>query len=303
MKKLFITLLLVLSIQLMSKAQNDIQFSNYMFSEITYNPAMAGNTSTLDAALIGRKQWTGFDGAPETELFSMHSYVDKASGGIGLSIINDKLGYENSLNAKIMYAYQLRISDKSKLSFGLGFGFLNKSLKGSSLIYDDMTDPNAIYNNESKTKLDFDFGVAFNSQKFSIGASCSHITQPLSTATVLVDPRHYYVFAKYKIKASDKINIIPSVEFKSAQFISQFDVSALMFYANTFWVGATYRPKDAIVGLIGVNVMRNIRVGYSYDYNSGAVKSYSSGSHEIVLMASFDIAKKVIPTKTPRFFD
>ena len=303
MKKLFITLLFVLSIQLISKAQNDIQFSNYMFSEVTYNPAMAGNTLTLDAALLARQQWMGFNEAPRTQLFNMNTYVNKMNGGVGLSIVNDKLGHENSLNAKLMYAYQLRVSDKSRLSFGLGFGFLSKTLKGSELIYDDNSDPNAIENNQSKLRPDFDFGIGFNSEKFSIGASCTHITQPQSSATVLVAPRHYYLYSRYKIKASDKINIIPSIEVKSALYITQFEVSTLAYYDNKFWIGATYRPKDAIVGLIGLDITKNIRLGYSYDYNSGAVKSYSGGSHELVLMASFDVAKKAIPTKTPRFFD
>jgi type IX secretion system PorP/SprF family membrane protein len=306
MKKLYITLLLLLSVQMLSMAQNDIQFSNYMFSEITYNPAMAGNSGTLDATMLDRMQWTGFDAnhdQPGTQLFSAHCYVDKLSGGVGLSIINDKLGFEHSLNAKLMYAYQIRITDKSRLSFGLGFGMLNKSLQGSKLIYDDMTDQNAVLTDQSKTKPDFDFGVAYNSNTFSAGVSSSHIDESLNNATVLEVPRHYYFYAKYKIKAADKINIIPSVQVRSAAFITQIDVSALMFYANKFWIGASYRPNDALVGLIGVDITKNFRVGYSYDYNSGPVKSYSGGSHEIMVMGSFNVSQKVIPTKTPRFFN
>lgn len=305
MKKIFLILLLLLSIQQISKSQNDIQFSNYMFSEITYNPAMAGNSPTLDAALIARQQWTGFDKAPQTQLLSVHSYVDKMSGGVGLSIINDKLGFENSINVKLMYAYQLRLTDKGdkKLSFGLGFGMINKSLKGSELIYDDMTDENGVYTDQSKAKPDFDFGVAYNSNNFCAGISTTHIEQSLKASTVLNVPRHYYLYAKYKIKASEKINIIPSVKVRSSMFITQFDATALMYYANKFWVGASYRMQDAIVGLIGVDITKNFRVGYSYDYNSGAVKSYSGGSHEIVLLGSFDVSKKITPGKSPRFFN
>lgn len=284
-------------------AQNDIQFSNYMFSEITYNPAMAGNSGTLDGVLLHRQQWTGFDQAPQTQLLSVHSYVDKLSGGVGLNVINDKLGYEHSLNLKLMYAYHLRLNDKSHLSFGLGFGMVNRTLNGADLIYDDMTDENGVYVNETKTKPDFDFGLAYASEKFSIGVSSTHIDQPLNKATVLKVPRHYYVYAKYKFEASEKINIIPSVKVRSSGFITQFDVSALMFYANRFYVGASFRLDDAVIGHVGVDITKNFRIGYSYDYNSGAVKSYSGGSHEIVLLASFDVTKKIIPTKTPRFFN
>ncbi|HNW98015.1 MAG TPA: type IX secretion system membrane protein PorP/SprF [Bacteroidales bacterium] len=303
MKKIFTTIMFLVAIVLSGFSQNDIQFSNYMFSEITYNPAMAGISGTLDATLLTRQQWTGFDQAPQTQLLSANTYVDKMSGGVGLNMIIDKLGYENSVNFKLMYAYQMFLNESSRLSFGLGFGMLNKGLKGNELIYDDMNDPNGIYVNDTKTKPDFDFGVAYNTNKLCIGASVTHIEKPIDKATALQVPRHYYVYAKYKIKASEKLNIIPSVKFKSAGFISQVDISALAFYANRFWVGATVRPGDAIVGLLGVDITRNIRIGYSYDANMGAIKSYSGGSHEILLMASFDVSKKVIPTKTPRFFN
>ncbi|MFA4851966.1 MAG: type IX secretion system membrane protein PorP/SprF [Bacteroidales bacterium] len=303
MKKLLFTLFLLVSLQMLSIAQNDIQFSNYMFSEITYNPAMAGNSGTLDAALIARQQWFGFDQSPQTQLLNVHSYVDQVSGGVGLSIINDKLGFERSLNVKFMYSYKLKLSDKNKLAFGLGFGMVNRELKGSQLIYDDMTDLNGVYINTNKIKPDFDFGIAFNSERFFAGISSTHIEQPLKKATILYTPRHYYLYAKYKIKAGEKVNVIPSVKVRSSEFITQFDATALVYYANKFWVGASFRLDDAIVGLIGVDITKNFRVGYSYDYTSGPLKSYSSGSHEIMLLASFDVSKWIIPVKTPRFFD
>jgi type IX secretion system PorP/SprF family membrane protein len=298
-------MLFLFSLQMMSNAQNDIQFSNYMFSEITYNPAMAGNSGTLDATLLARQQWTGFAQAPETELLSASCYVNKLSGGAGISFINDKLGYESSQNLKLMYAYQLRVTDHSHLSFGLAFGVLNYTLQGSQLVFNDMTDQNAVPNesNQSKTRPDFDFGVAYNSTNFAVGLSTTHIDQSLSSVTVLEAPRHYYLYAKYKIKANEKINVIPSMQVRSAMFITQFEASALMYYANKFWVGLSYRPSDAVVGLLGVEITKNFRVGYSYDYNSGAVKSFSGGSHEILVMGSFDVSPKIIPTKTPRFFN
>lgn len=303
MKKILLTVMFIVAVTITGIAQNDIQFSNYMFSEITYNPAMAGNSGTLDAILMHRQQWTGFEEAPQTQLLSVHSFVDKLSGGIGLDVINDKLGHEHSLNLKLMYAYHLRLNEKSHISFGLGFGMVNRTLKGSELIYDDMTDENGVFVNETKTKPDFDFGIGYTSEKFSVGVSSTHIDQPLNKATVLKVPRHYYLYAKYKIKAGEKINVIPSLKVRSSGFITQFDVSAMMYYASRFWVGATFRMEDAIVGFAGVDITKNFRIGYSYDYNSGAVKSYSGGSHEIMLLASFDVSKKVIPTKTPRFFD
>ncbi len=303
MKKIILTALLLVMMQMVSVAQNDIQFSNYMFSEITYNPAMAGSSGKLDAALLYRQQWTGFDQAPQTQVLSVNSYVDKVSGGLGLNIINDKLGFEHSLNVKLMYAYMLRLTENSHLSFGLSFGMVNKSLQGSKLIYDDMTDPNAVLNDQTKTKPDFDFGIAYNSKKLAIGLSTTHIAQSLKDATVLIVPRHYYLFAQYKIKASDKINIIPSLKVSTAKFITQVDINAIAYYGGKFWVGAGYRTGDAVIGMLGVDITKYFRLGYSYDYNSGGVKSYSGGSHEVILIGSFDVSKKTVQTKTPRFFN
>ncbi|HOT88722.1 MAG TPA: type IX secretion system membrane protein PorP/SprF [Bacteroidales bacterium] len=303
MKKIYLILItLVLSIEI-SYSQNDPQFRHYMYSETAYNPAMAGVTNTLDAALIVREQWIGFDDAPGTQFFNGSLFVNKMSGGVGLSLINDKLGFENSLNLKLMYAYQIRLTDLSKLSFGLGFGMLHKSLKGSKLIYDNMDDPNGLYVDATKTKPDFDFGVAYNSDKLTIGASITHIDQSIKKATVLKAPRHYYLMAKYKIKASEKINIIPCVKFKSAEFISQIDMTALLVFSNKFWIGGAYSTKDAMVGMIGMKITKGISIGYAYDYNTGGVKSLSDGSHEFMLLGSFDVARKIIPVKTPRFFD
>jgi type IX secretion system PorP/SprF family membrane protein len=303
MKKIFLSALLSVMVQLLSVAQNDIQFSHYMFSEITYNPAMAGSSGTLDAALFFRQQWTGFAQAPQTQLVSVQTNIEKASGGIGLNIINDKLGFERSINFKLMYAYVLRLSTVSRLSFGLGFGMLNKSLQGSKLTYDDMTDQNAVYTDQSKTKADFDFGIAYNSDKMAIGLSVEHIEQPLKNANDLAVPRHLYLYAKYKIKANEKINVIPSLLLKSTLYITQLDITAQMFYSNIFWVGASLRTGDAIVGMAGIDVTKKIRIGYSFDYNSGSLKSNSGGSHEIILIGTFDVARRLAPSKSRRFFN
>ena len=302
MKKLLLLLLLV-SFHLNIIAQNDIQFSNYMFSEITYNPAQAGNSQTIDATIIARQQWIGFGQSPQTQLLSVGGYFEKISGGVGLSFVNDKLGYEKSQNIKLMYAYQLSMGNIGRLSFGLGFGLINRALEGAELVYDDMTDQSGIYTNKNKMKPDFDFGIAFNSEKYTIGLSTTHLEQSLKNSSVLKAPRHYYFIAKYKYAATNKINIIPSLKIKSSQFITQFDISALMYYGGKFWAGASYRYKESIVGLIGVDITQNIRIGYSYDYNSGAIKSYSSGSHEILLLGSFNLQKSSIPSKSPRFFN
>lgn len=282
-------------------SQNDIQFSHFMFGELFFNPAMAGNSSKLDASTIVRKQWVGFDNSPMMELFNVHAYIEQIHGGAGLSFINDKLGYENYLNMKLSYAYYLKLTEQRRLSFGLGFGILNKGINGTNLTYEEAGDEHAVTTNINKLKPDFDFGIAYNSPNLSVGLSSTHITNSLKKSEIIKVPRHYYFYAKYKINVSDKVNIVEAIELKNSIFITQFDVSALAFYDKKFWGGLSYRLNDAYSILLGVNINKNILIGYSYDANCGTVRKYSDGSHEIMIFTSFDVFK--ITNKHPSFFN
>ena len=291
MKKILIITFNILLLSKIAISQNDVQFTHFTSSEMLFNPALAGKNETIDATLIARQQWMGFDQAPQTQLLNVGAHFDAISGGVGLSVSNDQLGVENTINAKLMYAYKLKLDKKNNLSFGLGVGIINKSVKGSELIYDNMTDENAQLTNESKLKADFDFGIGFFNEKISAGISTTHIDQGLKKSTIMKVPRHYYLYFKYKIKASDKISIIPAVIARSSEFITQFDINACMDYDNKFWFGLSYRYGDAYVGMLGVTIAQKFKIGYSYDYSAGALKSYSGGSHEIMISAAFPGAK------------
>jgi type IX secretion system PorP/SprF family membrane protein len=291
MKKIILSALVLLTFQYVCVSQNDIQFSHYMFNELTFNPAMAGNTAKLDASAVVRKQWMGFDRAPMTELLNVNSYIEQISGGAGLTIINDKLGYENYLNAKLSYAYQIKIKDQNRLALGLGFGVLSTSVKGADLTYEDAGDEYAVTTNTNKLRPDFDFGVAYNSPKLSLGLSSTHITQSLKKSEILKVPRHYYFYTKYKINVSDKIDLIESLEIKNSIFITQFDISTIGMYDKKYWAGLAYRLNDAYTIMLGGTITKEIKIGYAYDANCGALRKHSGGSHEIMLFTSFDVFK------------
>jgi len=283
-------------------SQNDILFSHYMFNEITFNPAVAGSSPTLDISLLARQQWVGFDEAPSSQVFNANTFL-RDIGGVGMTIINDKLGFENSLNFKLYYAHHLQISRGTLLSFGAGVGFLNKAVDGTKLIYEDADDLNAIYNKESRFRPDFSFGAEFNTSKLTIGLSSTHIEQSLSGATLFKVPRHYYGYAKYRIEASDKINIVPTFLVKSSQFITQLDLSAIFFYDNKFWLGAAYRLNEAYIGIVGFRITKELKFSYSYDYSAGPMKSYNDGSHEVMISYSLGLNQKPMMSKSPRYFN
>ncbi|NVO04086.1 MAG: type IX secretion system membrane protein PorP/SprF [Bacteroidetes bacterium] len=270
-----------------ANAQNDIMFTHYMFNESIFNPAMVGSTPNLETAIVARQQWVGFDNAPSTQMIKGNAYFDQVQGGVGLHIINDRIGYESALNLKISYAYFLKLDEKSKLSFGLGFGFLNKSVEGSKLTYDEVNDPYAVTTNSKAFRADFDFGAAFTSKNFSTGLSVTHISQSLKKSSILKVPRNYYFFIKNIMNVNDKIDVVPSMVIRSSIYITQFDLNAILYYDKKFYGGIGYRLNDAMIGTIGVNITKDIKFGYSYDFGVGAVKTHSGGTHEIMLSAAF----------------
>lgn len=283
------------------KAQNDFQISQFMFNEITFNPAATGNSDKFIASLIARKQWIGVNGSPGTQFFNAHAYVSQLKGGLGLTIINDKIGYESALNLKLSYAYHIKLSEGSSLSAGFSGGFINKRLDGTKLIYEQGSDPGAIMAQTSIYVPDFAAGLEFNSKNFTGGISSTHISQSFSDATLYKVPRHYFLYAKYKYVVKD-ITITPALLVKSALFITQYELNTNVLYKNLFWVGATYRYKESVVGLVGFTINK-IRIGYTYDFNSSQLRKQSNGSHEIMLQAVLNgFKKKEKDYKSPRFF-
>ncbi|MBI2721686.1 MAG: type IX secretion system membrane protein PorP/SprF [Bacteroidetes bacterium] len=294
-------LLFLLAISTLTKAQNDFQLSNFMFNEITFNPAATGNTDKFISSLIARKQWIGMDRSPASQFFNTHAYVEQIKGGLGLTIINDKIGYENALNLKLSYAYHIKLSQSASLSAGLSAGFINKKLDGAKLIYEQSADPGAIVSQTSLFLPDFSTGLEFNAKNFTTGISSTHITQSLSNATVYKVPRHYFYYAKYKFEFGD-FSVTPVLLIKSALFITQPELNTNVMYKNLIWVGTTYRYKESIVGLIGFAINK-IRIGYTYDFNSSKLRNQSNGSHEIMLQAVLKgFSKKKYDFKSPRFF-
>ncbi len=304
-RKLLLIVLIGTLSQLSVFSQNDIQISHFMFCGQTYNPAFVSATKTIDASLLTRQQWVGFKNAPVTQLLNF-KYSTKKIGDLGLSVINDKLGYEKSINLRLIYAYPFRLSEKSFLSAGLGLGFISRSIDGANLTYEDQvtTDPIGIYTNTSEYTPTIDFGLLFSNQKLILGASTTHISSSTNKATFFDVPRHYYIFGNYTIKLNEKINLVPAVYVKNSSVITQYEANANMIFNDKFWFGASYRVNESAVGLVGLRLFKVLKVAYAYDFNVGDVKSNSSGSHEIMLIAEFGKTEKQgFYYKSPRLFN
>jgi type IX secretion system PorP/SprF family membrane protein len=301
MKKPILSLTFVI-ISLFAFAQQDPQFSQNMFNRLQPNPATAGSNDAICGNVIFRTQWTGFDGAPKTGLISLDAPVSFLHGGLGLTIMTDKLGFEKSLVAKLAYALRFKVG-AGNLAFGVDGGVIQKSLEGGLAgqggVFNPYQpdDPLIPLNNVSGSQFDVGAGAFFNSEHFYAGFSALHLTEPevnygeASTKVV----RNLYGTIGASLDLTPSIALRPSVFVKSisAKTIAEFNLNA--HFNNRFWIGGSYRLDDAIVAMIGVTVIENLRIGYSYDITTSSLKDYNNGSHEITLGYCYKIKQKIPP--------
>jgi len=295
MKK-FYTLGLIVVCSVSAYAQQDPQYSQNMFTKLAVNPAHAGAYDAICGTMLYRKQWTGFDGAPKTFLLMAEMPVPKLRGGLGLTVASDQLGFEKNIMARLAYAHKLYLGS-GYLNLGLDAGLMQKSIDGSKFIYNDGGDPNIPLGAVSGSALDFGFGAYYYSEKLYAGLSASHLTEAeIKTDNVTTKlARHYYFMAGYDVELTPDIMLKPSLFAKSEATSTQVDVNANVLLQNKFWLGFSYRfvPQDALVVMAGLEVTPNLKVGYSYDMTMTDIKTYSSGTHEIMLNYCFRVKPTV----------
>ena len=306
MKRHLILFTLVFAVwQMAVYAQNDFHFSQYMFNEIAFNPAAIEVSNTINASLVARQQWIGFENAPSTQALNASTYIQELFGGVGVNLIYDRLGYENLLTARAFYAFPVQVGVLSSLTFGLGAGIINRTIDGTNLRYDDMTDPNAFFGRENFLRPDFNFGAEYLDPNLTVGFAITHLYRSVEGSNIDYAPRHYYLYGKYLFEdVFPAVDIQPYLLFKSSWFMTQFDINVLGYYDNMLWGGFSYRLGDAISAMAGYFITPDIKVGYAYDYAIGISRGYNGGSHEIMISTSFEGFNKTrVTPKTPRIFN
>ncbi|MCC6383616.1 MAG: type IX secretion system membrane protein PorP/SprF [Bacteroidia bacterium] len=299
MKKLLLVSLFVGVITVVF-AQQDPQFSQNMFNRLQPNPATAGSNDAICAHLLYRSQWVSFDGAPKTGVLSIDAPVSFLHGGLGLTLMNDKIGFEKSFNAKLAYALRFDVG-VGKIAIGADVGLMQKSLEGG-YVYDnsgvynpkDLDDPLIPKNNVSGSAIDLGLGAYYNSEHFYAGVSALHLTEAKidygNQSSKLA--RHLYGMVGASFDLTPSVALKPSVFVKNIPAKTIADINLNVHFSNTFYVGASYRLEDAIVAMAGVNLFQNLRLGYSYDITTSRLKDFNNGSHEIFLGYCYKIRKK-----------
>lgn len=303
MKKYYIVLITLFFIGNIAYSQQEPQFSQYMFNNLSINPAYAGMNNAICGNLFHRQQWVGFEGRPITTLISADNFFRFIHGGIGITIIQDQIAQFNDLDAKLSYAYHY-ILGPGKLSGGLSVGIQNKKTDFSKFHPIDESDPIlSSKDNQTALAIDLGFGAFYQiKDKFYAGISSSQLLQSKEKfAAASFDlARHYFLTAGYHYSLEKHglsgFVVTPSTLIKTDGVSMQFDINAMVDYNNKFWAGISYRKTDAVVIMIGLKpfgpgVYENLKIGYSYDLTTSDIgaKKRSSGSHEIYVGYCFKI--------------
>ena len=305
-KDLFVLILLLLSV--VSSAQQDPQFSQYMFNVASFNPGSAGSSDMICLSGVNRQQWVGFPGAPSASHFNINTPIRPfgLNSGVGFSILSDNLGFNKDLGISAAYAYRLDIGSGT-LGIGVNLGLFNKALEADWYIPSDLegsttpdSDPLIPRKDESQIAFDMGFGLFYTTEDLYFGISTSHLNQAkikYETSTPYL-ARHYYAVAGYRFQMSNPLfEILPSALIKTDGRANSIDVSTLVRYNKKFWGGVSYRAGDAVTGIIGFELFNGVRVGYSYDFNTSAIGNYSKGSHEFTLGYCFSLSLDKTPLK------
>jgi type IX secretion system PorP/SprF family membrane protein len=309
MKKTLLLLAIVALGALNAKAQQDPQFSQYMFDRLSFNPGFTGLNGNICATAIHREQWSGFEGSPSSTLINLHSPVSFLRGGAGLTVVMDELGQESNTQVRASYAYHLNLGT-GKLGIGIGLGMANKSINGNNWrATDDISlDASIPQGSDQETAFDMSFGLYYTNEDLYVGISSTHLSEARFDNVNLQLVRHYYLIAgyTYKLNGDERYKIQPSTLFKHDGVSSQLDINGTFLYNNQVWGGVSYRITDAIVPMAGYQMELGkglLRIGYSYDVTTSRLSNYSSGSHEIMVNYCFRIEKPQydIRYKNPRF--
>jgi type IX secretion system PorP/SprF family membrane protein len=292
-----------LGISSLSFAQQDPQFTQFMFCKQAYNPAVVGTNGSICFDALFRQQWVSFPGAPKTGLFCFN--MKAGNFGVGLTIMNDQIGFQNTTMARAAGAYHINIGT-GILAIGVDAGIYQSKINGNYIAPQTLNDPSIPSNgvnsgtgtnaqNLNKMSPDFGGGIYYTiPNKLYIGISSTHLSgetlqgsaaplnNPTNTPLTFDVARHYYLMAGYTFGLRNGEDALQSnLLVKTDAASTQMDLNLTYMYKKMIGLGLSYRLQDAIAPMLVYKAPFGLRVAYSYDITTSKIKGYSAGTHEI----------------------
>lgn len=295
-----LALVLVLSLH----AQQQVQYTQYMYNTMSVNPGYTGTSNRLEAYLIHRSQWVGLSGAPNSQNVGIQGAVsDKI--GIGFNAIKDRLGPSNEVFLNASAAVRLNLSPRTKLSIGINGGIDVLSVNWSSGQVLNENDPGLLNNIQNRVRPLVGAGLYAYGDNWYAGVSSPSFIKAdryNSGNTVSINSViHWYIIGGYVFNLTDRLKFKPAVLAKLVQGAPlSVDVSANFLFQEKYTVGLAYRYNDAGSILAGITFKKSFFLGYSYDFSVTKLRKYNNGSHDIIFR--YTLFDKTQNIRSPRFF-
>ena len=288
----------------LANAQQDPQYTQYMYNTIQVNPAYAGSRGKTSIFGIYRAQWVGLEGAPTTAAASVNAPVGNKLG-LGLSFVNDRIGPMDDNAISVDFSYTIDVSYNYQLAFGLKGTADLLNIDFTKLNIYNPDDPGFQNNVDNQFSPNFGAGVFLYSDNTYFGVSVPDFLETKhyehNTTSVAKDRMHYYFIGGHVFDLTYNLKFKPAAMVKATKGSPlQADVSANFLYDEKLTLGMAYRWDAALSALVGLQISKDIFVGYTYDMETTRLAEYNSGSHEIYLR--FELVKKNEKVENPRFF-
>ena len=290
-------------------SQQDPQYTQYMYNTMSVNPAYAGSNNHTVITVLGRTQWVGIDGAPDSQTLSYDTPIGYTGVGLGFNLTNDQIGPASEIYLDVNVSYTIRTGDDGNLAFGLKLGGRHLAIdwsKGTARQQERIFEGNI-----SKFLPTIGAGIYFYKSNWYIGAAIpnflrtDHYDDTVATTSFgdgdLAEERlHFFGIAGYVFDVSETIKFKPATLVKVVNGAPlSIDVSGNFLFNEKFSAGLAWRWDDSISALIGLQATRNLNIGFAYDLTTSNYSNYNSGTYE--LMLRWDIHRDRV-LKSPRFF-
>ncbi|MEM1122779.1 MAG: type IX secretion system membrane protein PorP/SprF [Bacteroidota bacterium] len=279
-------------------AQNDVQYTHFLFNKLAFNAAYAGSAGQPTATALYRNQWISLEGAPTTATLNFHTPFFQGRSGFGMNITADRVGFLRSNSVEASYAYRFNIAKgKGKLSLGINGRIESGKMDWNEANPLDIGDGSIPTMEGARVNPNFGFGIYYEQSNFYLGVSLPQIMntsiyRDFDVVSTNSDFRTYYVMSGYLAQLTDNIKLQPGAMISfNPETPFELDMNANLIFMDAFWVGANYRLGDSFSALVQYQFTPQFRVGTAFDFTMTELNSYSNGSIEVMLSYVFQQQK------------
>jgi len=288
-------------------AQQDAQYTQFMYNTQSYNPAFVGLSGEKSIVALLRSQWMGIEGAPKTQMISYNAPIKMNNLSVGIGIVNDKIGPTSETYFDLDFSYKIALSGNSFVNFGIKASAHLLDINYNLLTQDSSlgSDPLLARNIDNRFSPNIGAGILYYQDDFFIGFSVPSFLETLhfdrSSFSEAREKMHYYFVSGLVLDIDPEFILRPSILLKAVKGASiQMDVSATAMFKNKLSLGLSYRLQAALSGLVGYQTSEQLFVGISYDRAATSLGRdlFNSGSLEAVVRYNFGSQAS---TNKPRF--